>query len=66
MMEQPHTVKDQNDAVTVAGVDDMIITDWTAGFHDVGDAALAGSFNIIAEWEEGVRSQGDTADHDSG
>ena len=57
-MEQTDAVEDHGHAVSVAGVDDVVIADGTARFSDIADAALVGSFNVVAEREESVGTQG--------
>ena len=53
-MEQTDAVEDHGHAVSVAGFDDIVITDGAARFRDIADAALVGSFNVVAEREERV------------
>ena len=54
MVEQTHSVEDHGDAVTVAGFDDVVVTDRAARFSDIADAALMGTFDIVAKREEGI------------
>ena len=56
VMEQPYSGETHHDAVFVAGVDNIVVTDRAAGLRDEVDAALVGALNIVAEGEEGVRT----------
>ena len=60
-MEQPYSGEAHHDSVLVAGVDDIVVTDRAAGLCDVVDAALVGAFNIVAEGEECVGTNGNAA-----
>ena len=53
-MEQPYAGETHHDAVFVASVDDIVVTDRAAGLRDEVDAALVGAFHVVAEGEEGV------------
>lgn len=53
-MEQPYAGETHHDAVLVAGVDDIVVTDRAAGLCDEVDTALVGAFHVVAEGEEGV------------
>ena len=48
-MEQPQAAEGHGDAVLVAGVDDLLVTDGTAGLHDGGHAGAAGTLDVVAE-----------------
>ena len=45
------------DAVAIAGLDDVVVADGAAGLGDVGDAALLGALDVVAEGEEGVGAE---------
>ena len=46
-------------AVLVRCFNDVVIADGSAALGDIGDAALVGALDIVAEGEEGVRTEGD-------
>ena len=52
-MEQPQAAEGHGDAVLVAGINDLLVTDGTAGLHDGGHAGAAGTLDVVAEGEEG-------------
>ena len=56
MVEQAHTRKAHDHAVTVTSLNDVIVTNGAAGLCHVGHAALSCPLNIIPEGEEGVAS----------
>ena len=58
MMEKPHVRKRHGHAVFIAALDDRVITDGSAGLCDILHAALVSAFNVVAEGEEGIGTQG--------
>ena len=54
MMEQTHTREGHGNAVFVAGLDDIVVTDTAAGLCNVFHATLVGTFDVVAEGEEGI------------
>ncbi len=54
MMEKAKTRKAHYDAVLVAGLDNIVISDGAAGLSDELYAALMGSLNIVTKGEESV------------
>ena len=58
MVEQPDPRERHGHAVLVACLDDVVVTDRTAGFCDVLNAALVSALNVVAEREESVRTDG--------
>ena len=54
MMKEAHTCKRHCDAILVAGINNMIVTDTTACFCYVFNTTLMSTFNIVAEWEESI------------
>ena len=54
MVEQSDVGEGHRDAVFVAGLDDIIVADGTAGLCDILHAALVGTLNVVAEGEESV------------
>ena len=56
-MEQPQAAEGHGDAVLVAGINDLLVTDGTAGLHDGGHTGAAGTLDVVAEGEEGVGTQ---------
>ena len=61
-MEQPQAAEGHGDAVLVAGINDLLVTDGTAGLHDGGHAGAAGTLDVVAEGEEGIRAQAHAGD----
>ena len=57
VMEQTDTCKAHCHIVFVAGINDMIITNGSARLSHIFYAALVCTLNIVAKWEECVRSQ---------
>ena len=57
VMEQTNTGKCHHHIIFVAGLNHCIITDRTARLCNICHTALMGPFNIIREWEEGIRAQ---------
>lgn len=57
-MEQADTGERHSHVVLVAALDDSVVTHRTAGFCHILHAALIGAFDIVAEGEEGVGTQG--------
>lgn len=58
MMEETDTGEAHHHAVSVAGIDDAVIPDRTAGLGNVGHAAAMSSFDVVTEGEEAIGSQG--------
>lgn len=54
MMEESYASKCHGNAVLVASVDNMVITDRTACLCDILHSALVGALDVIAKWEESV------------
>ena len=54
VMEQADVGHRHCDAVFVAGLDDVVVTDGAAALRDVGDAALMRALDVVAEREEGI------------
>ena len=52
MMEEANVSKRHGDAVLVASVDNIIVTDATACFCYVFHTALVSTLDVVAEWEE--------------
>jgi len=57
MVEKSHSRHSHRHAVLIADLDDVIVSDRSAGLRDNGNAALLRSFDIITEWEERVGAQ---------
>ena len=53
-MEKSYTIKCHDHIVVVGGLDNQVVADRTARLNNAGHARLAGSLDIIPEWEEGV------------
>lgn len=53
-MEEANVSKCHSDAVLVAGINNMIVTDTTACFCYVFNTTLMSTLNIVAEWEESI------------
>ena len=61
MVEQSHSRKCHSDAILVACHDYMVITDGSAGFSDILNAALVCTLNVIAEGEKCITANGHAA-----
>ena len=61
-MEQSHACKCHCHAESVAGFNDIIVTNGAAGFCNIAYAALCRTFNIITEGEEGIGAKRNTLD----
>ena len=61
-MEQPDTAEGHGNAVTVAGINDLLVADGTTGLHNSGHAAAAGALDVVAKGEEGITAQGNAGD----
>ena len=59
-MEQTHAGEGHGHTVLVAGLDNQIVTDRSAGLGDVAHAALLGALDVVTEREEGIRAEGNT------
>ena len=57
MMEQPQAAKCHGNAVFVAGVNHLLVTDGTASLDNGGHAAAVRTLNVVAEGEERVAAQ---------
>ena len=57
MVEQAQTAKGHGNAIFVAGVNDLLVADGTAGLDDGSHAAAAGALDVVAEREECVAAQ---------
>ena len=53
-MEQPQAAEGHGDAVLVAGVDDLLVADGTAGLHDGSHAGAAGALDIVTEGDKKI------------
>ena len=60
MVEQSNTCESHCDAILVASLNNIIVTDRTAGLSDEINAALSSTLYIVTEWEECVRAKGYT------
>ena len=60
-MEQPDAAEGHRDVVLVAGVDDLLVADGAAGLDDGGHAGTAGALDVVAEGEEGIAAQRNSA-----
>ena len=58
MMEQPESRHGHGNVVFIAGLDDIIITDRTAGLGNIIHTAAVRPLNVIAKGEEGIAAQG--------
>ena len=58
VVEQADSCKCHHHIVLVAGLNDQVIPDGSAGLGDVFDTALLRPLNVVAEGEEGVASNG--------
>ena len=54
MMEQPDSCKYHSHAISVAGIDNRIVTNGTAGLNDIFYAASTRAVDVIKEGEEGI------------
>ena len=61
-MEQPQAAEGHGDAVLVAGINDLLVTDGAAGLHDGGHAGATGTLDVVAEGEESVGAQAHAGD----
>ena len=61
-MEQPQAAEGHGDAVLVTGINDLLVTDGTAGLHDGGHAGATGTLDVVAKGEEGVGAQAHAGD----
>ena len=57
MMEQAYTCKRHGDAILVAGVDNIVVAYAASSLCDILYAALVGTLDVVAEWEEGIATQ---------
>ena len=57
MVEQTNTGECHRHSVFVAHIDHVVVTDISTRLCDILYAALVGTFDIVAEREEGVRSE---------
>ena len=56
MVEQTNTGECHRHSVFVAHIDHVVVTDRSTRLRDILYAALVGTFDIVAEREEGVRA----------
>ena len=54
MVEQAHVCHCHCDAVFVAGVNDIVVANGTAGLGYELHPTLVGALNVVAEWEESI------------
>src|SRR5437773_9245621 len=59
VVEKPDASEDHLDAVLAAGLLDLLLAHRTARLHHVADAALGSAVDVVAEWDERIRAQGD-------
>ena len=59
-MEQPDAAERHGNAVLIAGVNDLLVADRAAGLDNGGHAGAAGTLDVVAKGEEGIRAQADT------
>ena len=52
VMEQPDSGEAHHDAVFIAGLDDIVVTDGSARLCDVADAAAVSTLYIVTKGEE--------------
>ena len=57
VMEESHSRERHSDAVLVAGLDDLIVTNGSAGLTNIGHAAPARALYIVTEREECIRCE---------
>ena len=57
-MEQTDSGECHSHSILITGLNYIIITDGTTWLGDVFDAALISPVNVVAKWEECVRTQG--------
>jgi hypothetical protein len=55
-MEQPYPRKGHCHTIFIAGIDYIIVTDGAACLCYIFNAALVGTFDIVAEGEESIRT----------
>lgn len=53
-MEEANVSKRHSDAILVAGINNIVVTDTTACFCYVFNTTLMSTLNIVAEWEESI------------
>ena len=54
MMEEANVSKRHGDAVLIACIDNIIVTDATACFCYVFNTTLVSTFDVVTEWEESI------------
>ena len=59
MVEQSYSCEAHCHAVFVACLDNIVIADRTTRLCDILDAALVSALDIVAEWEESIRTEAD-------
>lgn len=57
VMEQADSGECQYHVVFIAGFDHIVVTDRAARFCDVLYTGAVCSFDVVTEWEEGIRTQ---------
>lgn len=60
MMEQTDSRKCHYNAIFIANLDYIVITNRSARLCDVLNAALVRTLNVVAKWEECIRTNGYT------
>ena len=60
MMEEANVSKRHGDAVLIACIDNIIVTDATACFCNVFYTTLVSTLDVVTEWEEGITTQANT------
>ena len=53
-MEEAHARKCHRDAILVASLYDIIVSDTAASLCDIFHSALVGALDIVTEWEESI------------
>ena len=59
MVEQSYSCEAHCHAVFVTCLDNIVIADRTTRLCDILDAALVSALDIVAEWEESIRTEAD-------
>ena len=60
MMEEANVSKRHGDAVLIACIDNIIVTDATACFCYVFNTTLVSTLDVVAEWEESIATNAHT------
>ena len=57
MVEKPYACKGHGDVVFVASGDNMVVANRTTCLRNEVDTAFIGTFDVVAEGEEGIATQ---------